>query len=256
MIDPIGAADPAEIPTIDAARMAEVHRIASEEFGITRPQVLEHAGAHVAEVLRLELGGDLRGRDVVVAVGPGSIGGAGLAAARHLLNRGAHVRVVLAQPALRLDDDGRSQLATLIAMGAACRVATFDLPDRELVETLAAADMIIDAIMGSRSGDTPDADIERLAGFVVRAGRPVVSLDLPTGTDPDTGGVRGLAVTASATVILALPKRGLLAAAAAGRTGRLYLADIGLPAALYERVGLDVGPIFATGRIVAIDHAR
>jgi NAD(P)H-hydrate epimerase len=116
--------------------------------------------------------------------------------------------------------------------------------------------MVVDAILGYNLHGAPRGDDERLAGFVVRADRPVVSLDLPTGIDPDTGAADGLAVTASATVTLALPKPGLLAAAAAGRTGRLYLADIGLPAALYARVGLDVGPIFAGGRIVVLDTTR
>ena len=52
---------------------------------------------------------------------------------------------------------------------------------------------------------------------------------------------------------LALPKAGLLTEAGRARAGTLYLADIGLPAALYERIGLFVDSPFASGRIVRLE---
>jgi NAD(P)H-hydrate epimerase len=255
VIEVIGLRAASEVPSVDAAAMAEVDRLAIEEFGVTLLQMMEQAGSHMAEVVRHELGGDLRGRSIVVAVGPGNNGGGGLAAARHLLNRGASVRVVLARPALRMTDAGRQQLATLLAMRATCCVATYDLSDEELVDALAHADVVVDALLGYNSHGAPRDEIERLVGFIVRAGRPVVSLDVPTGVDPDTGAHAGSAIAAIATMTLALPKPGLMAAAGTGAAGRIYLADIGLPAALYARVGLDVGPLFAAARIIELDPA-
>ena len=133
----------------------------------------------------------------------------GLVAARHLVNRGASVRVVLARPALRMSEAAQHQLATLIAMGAHCCVATYDLTDDELEHVLANADVVVDAVLGYRIHGAPRGEAERLIGFVVRAGRPVVSLDLPSGVDPDTGEAAGIAITATATLTLALPKPGL-----------------------------------------------
>jgi len=256
MIDATDAVAASGVPVVDAATMAEVDRLAVEEFGITLLQMMEQAGSHLAEVVRLELGGDLRDGSIVVAVGPGNNGGGGLVAARHLMNRGASVRVVLAQPALRMTEAGRHQLATLIAMGTSCCVATYDLTDEELEHALDRADLVVDAILGYNSHGAPRGEVERLVGFIVRSQRPVVSLDVPTGADADSGGVSGVAIAARATLTLALPKAGLLTSAGAGRAGRLYLADIGLPAALYAQLGIDVGPVFATGRIVALDPAR
>lgn len=256
MIETIGARAASEVPSVDAATMTEVDRLAIEEFGVTLLQMMEQAGSHLAEVVRQELGGDLRGRSVVVAAGPGNNGAGGLAAARHLINRGASVRVVLARPALRMTSAVRHQLATLLAMRATCCVATYDLSDEELDAALALADMVVDAILGYNIHGEPRGEEERLVGFIARSGRPVVSLDIPTGVDPDSGTAEGAVIPATATMTLALPKLGLLAAAAAGRTGRLYLADIGLPAALYARLGLDVGPLFATSRIIELDPAR
>jgi NAD(P)H-hydrate epimerase len=241
---------------VTAAQMTEVDRLAIEAYGITLLQMMEQAGSHLAEVVRRELGGDLVARRIVVAVGPGNNGGGGLAAARHLVNRGAIVRVVLARPALRMTEAGRHQLATLLAMGTSCCVAVYDLPDEELEEALAAADLIVDAILGYSARGAPHGEVERLIGFVVRSGRPVVSLDVLSGIDPDTGEAAGLAVTATATLTLALPKPGLLAGAGAERAGRLYLGDLGLPAALYASLEIEVGPVFAADRIVTLDRPR
>jgi NAD(P)H-hydrate epimerase len=235
--------------------MTAVDHLAIEAFGVSILQMMEQAGSHLAEVVRLEVGGDLRGRSVVVVAGSGNNGGGGLAAARHLLNRGASVRVVLAGPALRLAEAGRHQLATLLEMGATCCVATYDLTDEDLEGALARADIVVDALLGYGGHGAPRGEVARLVGFIRRAARPVVSLDLPTGVDADTGIAEGEAVPATATMTLALPKAGLLAAAAAGLTGRVYLADIGLPTALYARLGLEVGPLFATSRIIELDMA-
>lgn len=242
-----------EVPAINAAEMAEVDRLAIEEFGIDLLQMMEQAGSHLAELARRLLGGDLRGKRVVTAVGPGNNGGGGLVAARHLADRGAIVRSVLSRPALRLSGAGRHHLATLLAMEVSCCVATFDLDDRELADVLAEADLVVDALLGYNGSGAPRDEIARVVDAIEAAGRPVLSLDLPTGLDADTGATPGKAIRAAATMTLALPKTGLLARAAGDRVGDLYLADIGLPAALYRRLGLDVGTPFASGRIVPLD---
>ncbi len=242
------------VPAVTAAWMTEVDRLAVEAYGVTLLQMMEQAGSHLAEVVRVELGGDLKGRMVVVAVGPGNNGGGGLVAARHLMNGGASVRVILARPALRLSEAGRHQLATLLAMGTSCCVVTYDLTDEELEAALAGADIVVDAILGYNAVGAPRGEEERLIGFVVRARRPVVSLDVPSGVDPDTGATPGLAVRAAATLTLALPKTGLLSEPGRANTGRLYLGDLGLPARLYADLDIAVGPIFGTGRIVTLDR--
>lgn len=245
-----------DVPAVTSAQMADVDQSAIEDYGVTILQMMEQAGSHLADVVRLEAGGDLRDRRIVVAVGPGNNGGGGLVAARHLANRGANVRVVLARPALRMSEAARHQLATLIAMGADCCVATYDLTDDELEHVLANADIVIDAVLGYRIQDAPRGEAERLIGFIVRSGRPVVSLDLPSGLDPDTGAAPGMTVTATATLTLALPKPGLFIGQGPERAGRIYLGDLGLPEALYTALGISVGQPFSGGRIVLLDRTE
>lgn len=73
----------------------------------------------------------------------------------------------------------------------------------------------------------------------------VLALDLPTGMDATTGEIRGASIKATATMTLALPKAGLAVMGAEEFTGALYLADIGVPEAVYRRMGIAVGSIFS-----------
>lgn len=241
------------VPTVTAGQMAEADRLAVEEFGIDILQMMEQAGSHLAELVRAELGGDLRRRHIVVAVGPGNNGAGGLAAARHLANHGAAVRVVLARPVNRLTEAGRHQLATLLQMSIDCCVAIYDVPDAELDREFASADAVVDAVLGCGAAGPPHDGVRWLVDRMARATAPVISLDLPSGLDADTGEAPGAAVTATATLTLALPKPGLFRGAGPVRAGRIHLADIGLPAAVFRRLGLDAGTPFAPGRIIRLE---
>ena len=81
---------------------------------------------------------------------------------------------------------------------------------------------------------------------------PIISLDVPSGLDADTGVAAGEAIRAAATLTLALPKIGLLRPAASDFIGQLYLGDISVPAGLYERLGLSVPQVFSEGSLVKI----
>jgi hydroxyethylthiazole kinase-like uncharacterized protein yjeF len=254
---PAGPLGPsATLPSVDAETMRAVDRLAVEEFGISLVQMMELAGSHLAEVARLELGGSLAGRRIVVAAGSGHNGGGGLVAARHAQNRGARVQVVLARPVNRLAPATRAQVATLVEMGVPCCVADYDLTPAALDELLAAADLLIDAVLGYGTLGPLRPEVAGLLERLQAAGRPILSLDLPSGVDPDSGEPAGAAVRAAATMTVALPKRGLLTETGRRHAGRLYLADIGLPRALYSRLGLEVDGIFAAGRVVVLREVR
>ncbi|MEB3774114.1 MAG: NAD(P)H-hydrate dehydratase, partial [Desulfurococcales archaeon] len=107
----------------------------------------------------------------------------------------------------------------------------------------------------SRWGDPWSADVvvDGLLGIGVRGGlrEPIltlarafsehqglrVSIDTPTGVDPDTGNIAPGAVVADVTVTLHKAKRGLLAERARLHTGELLVADIGLPGKAEEVAG-------------------
>ena len=100
--------------------------------------------------------------------------------------------------------------------------------------TTSSEPVVVDALIGyGLRGDVrppTSTYIERMNG----RSAPVVSLDVPSGIDATTGATLGVSVTPDRTVTLALPKTG-----PGGVPGTLYLADIGIPATVYERLGVE-----------------
>lgn len=212
--------DGSQVPWLSVAQMVEADRLAVEEFGIELLQMMEHAGSSLAELThRLAPPGP-----VVVLAGAGNNGGGGLCAARHLADRGRQVSVVVVSE--HPGPAASHHLHTLRQMGIEPEPTTGDAP------------IAVDALVGYGLQGQLRGRAAELAAAT--GGRFVVSLDFPSGHGHPGG------VAADATLTLALPKEGLR------ELTPLYLADLGLPGALWARMGLDVPPLFGAGRILQI----
>ena len=245
-----GLPETTPIPAITAATMAEVDRVAVE-MGLDLLQMMELAGRSLAEVAREMLGGSAEGSRVVVMAGKGNNGGGGLVAARHLANWGARVEVALPVPPGDLAGAPAHQWTLLAAMGVAASGPRDALEGGRLADASEPPDRRPSGVQPER----PAALTDRLHVTAANeSGAQVLSLDLPTGLDATTGRVHELCIRAAATVTLALPKVGLAGGLDAGVVGALSLADIGIPAAVYERLGLAVGRPFARRSVVALDY--
>jgi len=209
------------VPWLSIEEMAEADRLAVEEFGIDLLQMMEHAGWALASLVdSMAPAGD-----VVVLAGGGNNGGGGLSAARHLVNRGRTVSVVLSSD--RPGGAARHHLRTLEAMG----ITPLDEPPDVQV--------VVDALVGYGLDGSLRGTAAELAGW--SQDRTVISLDFPSGL-----GNQG-AVEPTATLTLALPKEGLR------EVRPLYLGDLGLPSTLWAAMGLDVDAVFTLGRILEIN---
>lgn len=230
------------IPALTTEQMVEVDRLMIEVYSILLIQMMENAGRSLAELSRRKLGGSAAGRKIAVLCGAGNNGGGGMAAARHLHNWGAAVTVSLAADERRLKEIPAHQRRILQTMGV------HDQPDPDLAQ----ADLILDAIIGYGLTGNPRG---RAAAAIERAnasGRPIIALDAPSGLNATTGAPGEPCIRAAATLTLALPKTGLLTAAAQPVVGELYLADISVPPQLYRRLGLEVGALFHDETIIRI----
>jgi NAD(P)H-hydrate epimerase len=226
---------------LTAEEMAGADRMAIEEFGIDVLSLMENAGVATATLARRILGGDVSGRRVRCLVGRGNNGGDGLVAARHLLNWGAKVTVILASSRDEIRDAPSRQLGTVVKMGI--RIAE---PDEDL-----AADLLIDALLGYGARGNPR---EPLAGLIRKAngsGIPILAVDIPSGLDATTGEPGEPCVIAKATVTFALPKTGFLNHRAQKFVGELFVADISMPKEVYSRYTASPG-IFERDTLVKI----
>ena len=225
---------------VSAAQMRGIDRRAIEGLNIPSLILMENAGLTVAGEAKRMLGGArLAGRRVVVACGRGSNGGDGLVAARHLANAGVDVTVALWAGRGELVGDAATNLGPAEACGARV-VEAAGVSDGDLLGLLRAADLVIDALLGTGARGAPSGELARAVRLVNECGRPVLAVDIPSGLDPDTGATPGDCVRATCTVTLGLPKRGLYLHPGAGTAGRVAVADISLPRHLLDDPGLRV----------------
>src|SRR5215469_6278778 len=189
--------------------------------------LMQRAAAGLAAVCA-GLAGMVYGARIVVLAGSGDNGGDALYAGARLARRGARVTAVAAGG--RVHEGGT---AALRAAGG--RVTGPGDPD--LPAVIAAADLVLDGLLGIGGRGGLREPYSTLAGLTARAGdgpgRPgtgplIVAVDLPSGIDADTGVVDGPAVRADVTVTFGTWKPGLLIDPGAGQAGVVELVDIGL----------------------------
>lgn len=231
-------ADP-RAPALTPGQMARIDQIMTGELGVDVLQLMELAGHAVAAWARQQfLGQDARGKRVLVLAGSGGNGGDGLVAARLLHAWGARVTVCLSHPPDALHGAAAHQARALVALG----LPLLPPPDTSQPVPLPEADVIIDGLLGFSLSGPPRGAAARLITAANEHPAPILAIDLPSGLDGLTGEPYDPCIRATGTLALALPKTGLLAPAARPFIGELALADIGIPADAYARLGIDVPP--------------
>jgi NAD(P)H-hydrate epimerase len=227
-----------DVPAVTAAEMREVDRVAVDEVGLQLLQMMENAGRALAwHVHRVR---DENGT-VVIGAGNGGNGGGGMACARHLTNRDVPVRIVLDRPSEELSGAAAEQYRILDEMSVPMTTDTNEISHEE-------PSVVVDALIGYGLDGTVRPPASELIDAMNQQLSPVVSLDVPSGIDATTGEILGSAVTPDRTVTLALPKPGL-----GTIRGTVYLADIGIPRTVYERLGIEYEPPFGDADWVRLE---
>lgn len=240
------------IPTVTVDQMREVDRLMVEQFHIELLQMMENAGRSLAEHARRLLGGDVRGAQVCVLAGRGGNGGGRLTAGQRLSIWGADVTVILGASREEYRDVPLHQPRILEHMGIRVHDAQ---PTHSVEAGLRSADIVLDALIGYSLRGVPREPIASLIRMANGSGRLLLSLDIPSGLNGDSGEAYEPSIRAVATLTLALPKVGLTRSAAREWIGEFYLADISVPDAVYQHLQLDVGPIFARSDMIAVPLA-
>lgn len=176
---------------------------------------MEAAGWRVASFVR---------HAATIVCGVGNNGGDGLAAARHLHRWGRLVNVCCVDPS-RLRGAAAAELEALRQAGVE--------PLTQL--KLTGARTIVDAIFGTGLSRAPEGKFAEWIRAINAAGKEVVSIDVPSGLDAESGVAYSPIVKADTTIALGLPKRGLMKL-----PGDVYVADIGIPTAAYGAIGVAV----------------
>jgi NAD(P)H-hydrate epimerase len=99
-------------------------------------------------------------------------------------------------------------------------------------EEYESPDIIVDALLGTGIKGAVRGFVKDVIDFINDLDIPVVSVDLPSGLNANTGEVAGSVIISDVTVTMALPKRCHLFYPAKNFVGDLYIADIGMPSSI------------------------
>lgn len=203
------------LPVPTGAEAASFDRAAIER-GVPQAALMEAAGRAAADLIA-----QLSPRGAIaVLVGTGHNGGDGVIAARTLVARGRDVRLVVVGE--RPEPDPLLHGWTLPIV----RVTTTEWPEDALPADLS---LVVDAVLGTGLTGPPRPLQAAAIRALARWRGPVVSLDVPSGVDADSGACPGPAVHAAATLAFGWPKLGVLLEPGRSRAGRVVAAEIGFP---------------------------
>lgn len=214
--------------------MRRIDKEAVERYGIPELLLMENAGHQAAESMEKLLGGALE-KNICVLAGCGNNGGDAMAAARHLANHGGKVKVFLMGSPERLSPSAAINYKIICNMGLEVQPIEGERAlDKLRVLLKRFTDGILDGILGTGfQGELREA-VAKLVETVNASGKPVVSIDIPSGVEADTGKANRGAIRANVTISLGLPKVGHMICPGAEYTGELMVDDIGIPTQLLE----------------------
>ncbi len=211
------------------AQMRAMDRRAIDRLGIPDQVLMENAGRAAFEVLAREYG--IEKKRYVIFCGAGNNAGDGLVVSRHILSNGGIPHVFFVGDPDRLQGAAKANLA--IASGLSIRIDRI-ADVSQIREEIFRADGIVDAIFGTGLDREVEGTFRDVIELINQCPRPVLSLDIPSGVNGDTGAILGAAVRADHTVTFGLPKRGNMLYPGYALCGKLHLTHISFPPFLYE----------------------
>jgi len=198
-------------------------------LGIPGVVLMENAGRSCAELIKEKLHAITEPK-VCIFCGTGNNGGDGYVIARHLLNSGFEVIVVICGDRMKIKGDAKINLDILEKSSQPIEQLNpkdGDIPAR--VKAFSAdADMIVDGLFGTGLSGPLRDDYIQLIESMNACDCPIMAVDIPSGLDCDNGRPLGTAVRANCTVTFVAVKKGFVSESAASYTGEIYIASIGI----------------------------
>jgi ADP-dependent NAD(P)H-hydrate dehydratase / NAD(P)H-hydrate epimerase len=201
--------------------------------------MMDRAGKGLAHVIR-SIVQHLDSPDPVVRLlaGPGNNGGDIFAAALFLEDLGMMSEVWIACPVEKLKGSAKyffnQMVAEEIPYHEVISEKDWDLSDAEV----SPPPILVDGLLGTGAKGPPAGTIRRAIQYLQarRESSLIISADIPSGMDADTGVVFDCSVPADFTVTMGFPKAGMASPAARESLGSLLAVPIGLPAQFADAI--------------------
>ncbi len=232
-----------KVKVADGQQMNKMDELAQTIMKIPGIILMENAAGAVVREIEKEFE-DTKIYQTLIFIGTGNNGGDGLAVGRHLFNRGSKVQIILLGDKRKISGDAKTNMDIIEAMGVPfIEIEPDSLIDDAIACLVAGSDVIVDGIFGTGfTGIVPEY-ISEIMNLINYYGKKIIAIDLPSGVDAKTGEIRGNAIKAHKTVTFAVPKCGLILYPGTEYTGKMVIADIGIPREVVEECKLHVNTL-------------
>lgn len=208
-----------------------------DKLGLPGVVLMENAGIRVVEEI-VASAAHVNPR-VVILAGSGNNGGDGFVIARRLYDLGFDPLLCLLVPPDRIKGDAKVHFDVY---------RNRQLPILYLHESslghieseINQADVIVDALLGTGvSGPVREPFGSVISMVNKHAGKKIIiSVDIPSGINSDSGKVEGTSIKASKTITFVFPKRGFFLQDGPKFVGEWKAVDISVPPLIVEKLGL------------------
>ena len=220
---------------VKASEMQDMDRKTIRDLGIPGVVLMENAGRGSARFF-LEEFVPSAGQKVLVFCGSGNNGGDGYVVARYLHEAGLKPLVLVLTSLDRISGDARTNLEIIRSLD----IELYEISGPEKWESLRPlvreGDYAVDGLLGTGLNTPVRGLYATVIQWINSSGKPVMSIDIPSGVNADTGGIMGDSVKADLTVTFGFPKLGHCVFPGAEKVGRLVRIDIGIPDFIAEKV--------------------
>ncbi len=216
-------------------KVASVHQMrkldtsAVKKYGIDEILLMENAGNAVFYAIEKEIG--TKGKKFLVLAGSGNNGGDGMVVARKLYSNENQVKLFLLADEKKLKGITKKNFEILKKIGILIRKKP---AQKEILRALKETDVIIDAMLGTGLSGEVRGIFKKAIELINKSGKRVVSIDIPSGINGNTGEITGIAVKSDITVTFGLPKIGNLNYPGYEHAQKLIVSHISFPPELYN----------------------
>jgi len=214
------------------SEMRRIDEDAFKVFGVDHRLLMEDAGTAIYNVVLENIG--VYGKRFLVVAGTGNNGGDALVAARRIYSAGGIVKVFVVGDSSKFTELTKINFEIIQRF----KVSIDFIRDRDdmpkLFEALNWCDAVVAGIIGIGLKDEVKGIYREVIDAINSSGKPIVSVDIPSGIGGDNGIVHGVAIKSSYTVTFGLPKYGNLLYPGYSYCGKLYVSHLSYPPQLYN----------------------
>jgi NAD(P)H-hydrate epimerase len=201
-----------------------------EKYGIPAAILMENAGKLTAEEAVAMLGKNADKRVLIIS-GRGNNAGDSFVAARYLFNAGYEIKIYRLFSVDGIKESALTNFHILVKMGLIFHDAK---NVNSLVKDIADFPLLIDGIFGTGLKGEIMGQEKNIIEMINKSAIRVLSVDIPSGLDADTGHPLPVAVKAERTITFGFLKKGFYINEGPLHVGEIKIADIGFPVFFYK----------------------